>query len=87
MTRRDRPWPWASSSASCTNGVKLRLPQMTGVLICRFANGRVATCWAQADLLGLLCRLGVLPSLDLEKVVAVARVLQAGERLAEGPAP
>lgn len=48
------------------------------VLICRFARGRVVTCWAQADLLGLLCQLGVLPAMDLERVVAVARVLQAG---------
>jgi predicted ester cyclase len=52
---------------------------VTGVLICRFVRGRVASCWAQADLLGLLCQLGVLPAMDLEQVVAMARVLQTGQ--------
>jgi predicted ester cyclase len=56
-----------------------RVATVTGVLFCRFAHGRVATCWAQADLLGLLCQLGVLPAMDLERVVAVARVLRAGQ--------
>ena len=60
---------------------------VTGVLICRFARGRVAACWAQADLLGLLCQLGVLPAMDLERVVAVARVLQAGETWVARTAP
>jgi predicted ester cyclase len=64
-----------------------RVATVTGVLICRFAHGRVATCWAQADLLGLLCQLGVLPALDLERVVAVARVLQAGEAWAAQTPP
>jgi predicted ester cyclase len=56
-----------------------RMARVTGVLLCRFTHGRVVACWAQADLLGLLCQLGVLPAMDLERVVAVARVLQAGK--------
>ena len=55
---------------------------VAGVLFCRFARDRVAACWAQADLLSLLSQLGVLPAMDLERVVAVARVLQAGQTLA-----
>jgi predicted ester cyclase len=56
-----------------------RMATVTGVLSCRFARGRVVACWAQADLLGLLCQLGVLPAMELERVVAVARLLQTGQ--------
>jgi SnoaL-like polyketide cyclase len=53
-----------------------------GVLIGRFAHGRQVAYLAQADLLSLLCQLGMLPSLDLDKVVAVACALRASEALA-----
>ncbi|HET7036179.1 MAG TPA: ester cyclase [Thermomicrobiaceae bacterium] len=55
---------------------------VTGVAICRFAEGCLVDLWLQADLLGLLMQLGVLPRLDLARVVAMARVARAGARLA-----
>jgi hypothetical protein len=55
---------------------------VAGVLIGRFAHGRQVAYRARVDLLSLLCQLGVLPSLDLDKVVAVARALRASEALA-----
>jgi hypothetical protein len=38
---------------------------LTGVAICRFAAARLVGLSVQADLLGLLTQLGVLPPLDL----------------------
>jgi predicted ester cyclase len=58
---------------------------LTGVAISRFAAGRLVDLWLQADLLGLLEQLGVLPPLDLARAVTMARVLQAG-RLVAGEA-
>jgi hypothetical protein len=60
---------------------------VTGVLICRFAAGRLVDLWLQADLLGLLQQLGVLPPLDLAQAVAMAQVLRAGALLADEPSP
>jgi hypothetical protein len=50
-------------------------------------DGKIALEWAQADLLGLLQQLGVMPHLELDKAVAVAQVLRAGSLLAAEPAP
>jgi predicted ester cyclase len=60
---------------------------LSGVAISRFAHGCLVDLWLQADLLGFLQQLGVLPALDLDQVVAMARVLHAGALLADGPAP
>jgi hypothetical protein len=55
---------------------------LTGVAISRFAAGRLVDLSLQADLLGLLTQLGVLPALDLARTVAMARVQWAGSLLA-----
>lgn len=60
---------------------------LSGVAICRFARGRLVNVWLQADLLGFLQQLKVLPLLDLDQAVTMARVLHVGTLLAEGPAP
>jgi len=60
---------------------------LTGVVISRFAAGRLVDLWLQADLLGLLEQLGVMPPLDLAQAVTVAQVLHAGTLLAESRAP
>jgi predicted ester cyclase len=57
---------------------------LTGVAISRLAAGRLVDLWLQADLLGLLEQLGVLPPLDLARTVTMARVLHAGELVAGG---
>jgi hypothetical protein len=59
---------------------------LTGVAISRFAGGRLVDLWLQADLLGLLVQLGVLPPLDLARAVAMAQVARAGALLAGQPA-
>jgi predicted ester cyclase len=51
---------------------------LTGVAISRFARGRLVDLWLQADLLGLLVQLGVLPPLGLAQALTMARVLRAG---------
>jgi predicted ester cyclase len=56
-----------------------------GLLISRCRDGKIAVEWAQADLLGLLQQLGVMPHLELDKAVAVAQVLRAGALLSRGP--
>jgi hypothetical protein len=62
---------------------------LTGVAISRFAAGRLVDLSLQADLLGLLTQLGVLPPLDLARTVVMARVQWAGALLADecSPAP
>ena len=55
---------------------------LSGVAISRFAQGRLVDLWLQADLLGFLMQLGVLPQLDLARAVAMAQVARAGARLA-----
>ena len=60
---------------------------LTGVVISRFAAGRLVDLWLQADLLGLLEQLSVMPPLDLAQTVTVAQVLRAGRLLAESRAP
>jgi predicted ester cyclase len=60
---------------------------LSGVAICRFAHGRLVALWAQADLLGFLQQLGVLPPLSLTQAVTMAQVLQAGALLADGRPP
>lgn len=55
---------------------------LTGVAISRFAEGRLVDLWLQADLLGLLQQVGVLPPLDLARTVAMAQVARAGALLA-----
>ena len=60
---------------------------LSGVAISRFARGRLVELWLQADLLGLLQQLGVLPPLDLTQAVVMAQVQRAGALLAPGPAP
>jgi hypothetical protein len=58
---------------------------VTGVAISRFAQGRLVELWLQADLLGLLVQLGVLPPLGLAQALAMARVQRAGALLAGTP--
>src|ERR671939_237607 len=60
---------------------------LTGVAISRFAQGRLVDLWLQADLLGLLVQLGVLPPLDLAQALAMAQVARAGAVLAGEPVP
>jgi predicted ester cyclase len=60
---------------------------LTGVVISRFAAGRLVDLWLQADLLGLLEQLGVLPPLNLAQAVTMARVLHAGALLVDGHPP
>jgi predicted ester cyclase len=59
---------------------------LTGVAISRFAAGRLVGLWLQADLLGLLEQLGVLPPLGLAQAVTMAQVRRAGAALADEPA-
>jgi hypothetical protein len=54
-----------------------RAATLTGVAISRFAAGRLAALWLQADLLGFLQQLGVMPPLDLDQAVAVAQIARA----------
>jgi predicted ester cyclase len=58
---------------------------LRGVAISRFARGHLVDLWVQADLLGFLQQLAVLPPLELDQVVAMAQVLHAGALLADGP--
>jgi len=60
---------------------------VTGIAISRFAGGCIVDLWLQADLLGLLQQLGVMPQLDLTRTVALAQVIQAGALLAGEPEP
>jgi hypothetical protein len=60
---------------------------LTGVAISRFAAGRLVDLSLQADLLGLLTQLGVLPPLDLARTVVMARVQWAGALLAGERSP
>jgi len=55
---------------------------LTGVAFSRFAAGRLIGLWLQADLLGLLLQLGVLPPLELAEAVAMAQVARVGALLA-----
>jgi hypothetical protein len=55
---------------------------VTGVAISRFAQGRLVDLWLQADLLGLLQQLGVMPPLDLTQVAALTQMEQVGTLLA-----
>lgn len=59
---------------------------LSGLAICRVAEGRLREVWLHADLLGLLVQLGVLPPLDLAQAVAMAQVARAGALLAPQPA-
>ena len=36
---------------------------LTGILICRFANGKYVEGWANSDVLGMLQQLGVVPAM------------------------
>ena len=47
---------------------------MSGVVFGHFLDGMLAELWLQADLLGFLQQLGVLPPLDLSRAVTVARM-------------
>ena len=53
---------------------------LTGVVISRFSGGKLVSLWLQADLLGLLQQLRVLPPLDLTQVVAMARLQRENKR-------
>ncbi len=57
---------------------------VTGVVISHFADGRIVDLWLQADLLGLLQQLGVMPALELTQAVAMAQVVRAGTLIAGG---
>jgi predicted ester cyclase len=57
---------------------------LTGVMISRFAGGCLVGLWLQADLLGLLLQVGVLPPLDLVQAVAMAQVARVGGLMAGG---
>jgi len=54
--------------------------QVPGVLISRCRGEAIVAQWGQADVLGLLQQLGVMPPLALDQAVVVARVLRAGAR-------
>jgi predicted ester cyclase len=54
---------------------------LTGVAIGHVAGGRLVELWLQADLLGLMQQLGVLPPLDLAQAVAMAQVQRTGALL------
>ena len=58
-----------------------------GLLISRCRDGKIAVEWAQADLLGLLQQLGVMPHLELDKAVVVAQVLRAGALMSRERSP
>lgn len=58
-----------------------------GVVISRLEGHQIAVTWAQADLLGLLHQLGVMPDLALDRAVVVARVRQAGALVAAAARP
>ncbi len=58
-----------------------RAATLTGVAISRFAAGRLVDLRLQADLLGLLQQLGVLPPLELTQALTMARVARVGELL------
>jgi predicted ester cyclase len=57
---------------------------VTGVAISRFVSGYLVGLWLQADLLGLLLQLGVLPPLDLAQAVALAQIDRVGMVMAGG---
>jgi hypothetical protein len=59
---------------------------LTGVAISRFAGGRLVGLWLQADLLGLLLQLRVLPPLDLAEALAMVQVARAGALVIGGEA-
>lgn len=54
---------------------------LTGVAICRFEGNCLVELWLQADLLGLLQQLGLMPPLDLAQAMAMAQVQRAGALL------
>jgi predicted ester cyclase len=58
---------------------------LTGVMIGRFEGGRLLDLWLQADLLGLLQQLRVLPPLDLARALTMAQIQHAGTQLATWP--
>jgi predicted ester cyclase len=60
---------------------------LTGVAFARFSAGRLVELWLQADLLGFLQQLEVLPPLRLAQAVALAQVLQAAALLADELSP
>jgi hypothetical protein len=64
-----------------------RSATLTGVAISRFVGGRLVELWLQADLLGLLEQLELLPPLDLARALAMAQVGRVGALLAGTPAP
>src|SRR5260370_763245 len=74
----------AARSHSAPRGGRGRV---TGVAISRFARGRLVDVWLQADLLGFLQQLAVLPPLDLTQAMTMAQVLHAGALLADGLDP
>jgi predicted ester cyclase len=55
---------------------------LEGMVIARFVGACVADVWLQADLLGLLQQLDVLPSLDLSRALTLARVARTGAIMA-----
>ena len=64
-----------------------RAATLTGVAFGRFREGRLVEVWLQADLLGFLQQLDVLPPLRLAQAVALAQVLRADTLLADRLAP
>ncbi len=60
---------------------------LTGVVIGRFEGGCPVELWMQADLLGLLEQLRVMPPLDLAQAATMAQVQRVGALLAEEPSP
>ncbi|HEX6508945.1 MAG TPA: ester cyclase [Chloroflexota bacterium] len=59
---------------------------LRGVAISRFAAERLVELRFQADLLGFLQQLGVMPRLDLDQAVAVAQITQAAALASSGQA-
>lgn len=56
-----------------------RTATVTGVVITGFEGERIVRMWSQADLLGLLQQLAVMPRLDLVQAVAVAHMAWVGK--------
>jgi predicted ester cyclase len=54
---------------------------LTGVAIGHVAGGRLVDLWLQADLLGFMQQLGVMPPLSLNQALTMAQVQRAGARL------
>ncbi len=61
-----------------------RTATVTGVVITGFEGERIVRMWSQADLLGLLQQLAVMPRLHLVQAVAMAHMARVGKAWSRG---